>query len=123
MPRASAECGPSAHAGWSQGPRHGGPGAAGAATVEASSLRLGDQASTVERARGNAPEEPVEGNSTLVEFTLAPEADGTRVRVVETGFASLATTDEQRAKNHESNTEGWGKELGELREYAEKVSV
>ena len=36
-------------------------------------------------------EEPVEGNSTLVEFTLQPEGDGTRLRVVESGFASLAT--------------------------------
>ena len=27
---------------------------------------------------------------TLVEFTLTPEGDGTRVRVVESGFASLA---------------------------------
>ena len=39
-----------------------------------------------------AGEEPVEGNSTLVEFTLAPEGDGTRLRVVESGFASLATS-------------------------------
>ena len=28
---------------------------------------------------------------TLVEFTLSPEGDGTRVRVVESGFATLAT--------------------------------
>ena len=68
-------------------------------------------------------EEPVEGNSTLVEFTLAAEVDGTRLRVVESGFASLATSDEQRAKNHQGNTEGWRFETGELREYAEKVSV
>ena len=68
-------------------------------------------------------EKPVEGNSTLVEFTLQPEGDGTRLRVVESGFASLATSDEQRAKNHEGNTEGWQHETDELREYAEKVSV
>jgi uncharacterized protein YndB with AHSA1/START domain len=68
-------------------------------------------------------EEPVEGNSTLVEFTLQPEADGTRLRVVESGFASLDTTDEQRAANHKGNTQGWEFETGELREYAEKVSV
>src|ERR687890_1582367 len=46
-------------------------------------------------------EEPVEGNSTLVEFTLQREGDGTRLRVVESGFASLVTSDEQRAQNHE----------------------
>jgi uncharacterized protein YndB with AHSA1/START domain len=68
-------------------------------------------------------EEPVEGNSTLVEFTLAPEGDGTRLRVVESGFASLATSDERRAANVEGNTEGWRIELDELREYAEKVAV
>ena len=68
-------------------------------------------------------EEPVEGNSTLVEFTLAPEGDATRLRVVESGFASLATSDEQRARNHEGNTEGWEHEIDELRAYAEKVSV
>ena len=68
-------------------------------------------------------EEPVEGNSTLVEFTLAPEGDGTRLRVVESGFASLATTDAQRASNHAGNTEGWQAELGDLREYAAKAAV
>ena len=68
-------------------------------------------------------EEPVEGNSTLVEFTLTPDGDGTRLRVVESGFASLATSDEQRAKNHASNTDGWRSELGELREYAAKVAA
>jgi uncharacterized protein YndB with AHSA1/START domain len=70
-----------------------------------------------------AGEEPVEGNSTLVEFTLQPEGDGTRLRVVESGFASLATSDEQRARNVDSNTRGWEFETGELREYAEKVAV
>jgi uncharacterized protein YndB with AHSA1/START domain len=68
-------------------------------------------------------EEPVEGNSTLVEFTLQPDGDGTRLRVVESGFASLDTTEPQRAENHKGNTEGWEHETGELREYAEKVSV
>jgi uncharacterized protein YndB with AHSA1/START domain len=68
-------------------------------------------------------EDPVEGNSTLVEFTLHPEGGATRLRVVESGFASLATSDEQRAKDHEGNTAGWEREIGELREYAENVAV
>lgn len=68
-------------------------------------------------------DEPVEGNSTLVEFSLEPEGDGTRLRVVESGFASLAASEAQRAKNVESNTEGWEFETGELRAYAEKVGV
>ena len=66
---------------------------------------------------------PIERVWTLVEFTLAPEGGGTRLRVVESGFASLATSDEQRAKNHEGNTRGWQHETDELREYAEKVAV
>ena len=68
-------------------------------------------------------EEPAEGNSTLVEFTLAPHGDGTRLRVVETGFAALATSEEQRARNVESNTEGWAFELAELADYAAKAAV
>jgi uncharacterized protein YndB with AHSA1/START domain len=70
-----------------------------------------------------AGEEPVEGNSTLVEFTLQPEGDGTRLRVVESGFATLDTSEAQRAKNFDGNSEGWAHELGELREYAEKVAA
>ena len=68
-------------------------------------------------------EEPVEGNSTLVEFTLEPDGGGTRLRVVERGFASLATSEEQRAKNHGSNTEGWRVELEELRVHAERIAA
>jgi uncharacterized protein YndB with AHSA1/START domain len=68
-------------------------------------------------------EEPDDGNSTLVEFTLQPEGGATRLRVVESGFASLATSDEQRAKNLNGNTDGWAQEIGELREYAEKVAA
>jgi uncharacterized protein YndB with AHSA1/START domain len=68
-------------------------------------------------------EEPVDGNSTLVEFTLSPDGDATRLRVVESGFAALACSDEQRAKNVEGNTEGWAAELGELADYAGKVAA
>src|SRR3712207_674711 len=68
-------------------------------------------------------EEPVEGNSTLVEFTLHAEGDATRLRVVETGFASLATTDEQRVRNVDANTGGWEFETGGRRDYADKWAV
>lgn len=67
--------------------------------------------------------EPVEGNSTLVEFTLHPDGDGTRLVSVESGFASLATSDEQRARNFEGNTRGWAAETDELRAYAEKIAA
>jgi len=73
--------------------------------------------------RDPAGEEPVDGNSTLVEFTLAPDGDATRLRVVESGFAALACSDEQRTENREGNTEGWTMELAELAEYAERVAA
>jgi uncharacterized protein YndB with AHSA1/START domain len=67
------------------------------------------------------PEEPVEGNSTLVEFTLVPEGDRTRLRVVESGFASLDCAPEKQAARHEDNTEGWRIKLAELTDYARRV--
>jgi uncharacterized protein YndB with AHSA1/START domain len=67
--------------------------------------------------------DPGEGNSTRVEFTLNPEGDATRLRVVESGFAILDCSDEQRRENLEGNTEGWRMELAELREYATKVAA
>ncbi|MFS8096632.1 SRPBCC domain-containing protein [Lentzea alba] len=48
-----------------------------------------------------------DGITTLVEFTLTPEGSGTRLRVVESGFASLAGSEELRAKAHEDNAGGW----------------
>jgi len=68
-------------------------------------------------------EEPLEGNSTLVEFTLTREGDGTRLRVVESGFASLHASDEQRARNADANRRGWVAEIDELREYAQKIAA
>ena len=67
--------------------------------------------------------EPVEGNSTLVEFSLEPAGAGTRLQVVESGFSSLYTSDERRAANHAGNTDGWRHELGELADYAAKVAA
>jgi len=52
---------------------------------------------------------------TYVEFTLEPIATGTRLRVVESGFAQLP--DEAHRKGLESHTEGWGRELAELVAY------
>jgi uncharacterized protein YndB with AHSA1/START domain len=61
--------------------------------------------------------EPREGNSTLVEFSLSEEGDGTRLRVVESGFQALEGSDEENAKYAEENTGGWKHELAELRDY------
>jgi uncharacterized protein YndB with AHSA1/START domain len=60
---------------------------------------------------------------TLVEFTLSPEADGTRVRVVESGFASLAAADTVREELRQGNVGGWKHELGDLERYATTVAV
>ncbi len=71
-----------------------------------------------------APEAELEPhNSTRVEFTLEPDGDGTRLRVVESGFASLGLDDEARAKRHAGNIEGWAAELGELEAYASKTAA
>jgi uncharacterized protein YndB with AHSA1/START domain len=59
-----------------------------------------------------------DGNSTLVEFTLEPEGRRTRLRVVESGFAELEGTDEEKATHAGENRRGWEIELGELAEYA-----
>ena len=52
---------------------------------------------------------------TYVEFTLEPSGAGTRLRVVESGFAQLPEDAYRKAYN--GNTEGWMKELGELVDY------
>ncbi len=65
-------------------------------------------------------EEPRQDNSTLVEFSLLAEGEGTRLRVVESGFPTLAGSDEEKAKYAEENTQGWKLELGDLQEYVAK---
>jgi uncharacterized protein YndB with AHSA1/START domain len=67
--------------------------------------------------------DPTDGNSTRVEFTLSEHGQATRLRVVESGFESLATSDEQRRNNLDGNTEGWRIELGELQDYATRVTA
>lgn len=58
-------------------------------------------------------------NSTLVEFTLTPEGDNTRLRVVESGFAALAASEELRRRALEDNSGGWPQVLDALRARAE----
>ena len=67
--------------------------------------------------RWNHPEGvgPDEHNSALVEFSLIEEAGGTRLRVVESGFAQLP--EDAYRKAYGGNTEGWARELGELVAY------
>jgi uncharacterized protein YndB with AHSA1/START domain len=67
--------------------------------------------------RWNHPrgEEPIPGNSMLVEFTLTPEGDErTRLRVTETGHELRAWPDEEKQRYAAEHQEGWGDFLGRL---------
>ncbi len=68
-----------------------------------------------------AEAEAREYNSTLVEFTLTADGEGTRLRVVETGFSKLDWPEDERRDDAESHREGWDRELGELREYVHEL--
>jgi uncharacterized protein YndB with AHSA1/START domain len=52
---------------------------------------------------------------TYVEFTLEAVGAGTRLRVVETGFAQLP--DDSRRQTYDSHADGWATELGDLAGY------
>ncbi|MEV8398110.1 SRPBCC domain-containing protein [Streptomyces niveus] len=62
-------------------------------------------------------------NSTLVEFTLIPEGDKTRLRVVESGFEALAGSEELRSRAVKDNTGGWPQVLDALKKRVEQPSV
>jgi uncharacterized protein YndB with AHSA1/START domain len=57
---------------------------------------------------------------TYVEFTLEPVGAGTRLTVVEAGFAQLP--DEIYRKEYDAHTEGWASELGELVDYLDAAA-
>jgi uncharacterized protein YndB with AHSA1/START domain len=52
---------------------------------------------------------------TYVEFTLEPVGAGTRLTVVESGFAQVP--EDVYRKAYDANTGGWASELGELVDY------
>jgi hypothetical protein len=52
---------------------------------------------------------------TYVEFTLEPAGSGTRLTVVETGFAQLPV--DMVRPTYDDHTSGWASELGELVSY------
>jgi uncharacterized protein YndB with AHSA1/START domain len=67
--------------------------------------------------RWNHPrgEEPVVGNSQLVEFTLTQEAaERTRLRVTETGHESRPWPDAEKQRYANEHQEGWGDFLDRL---------
>ena len=57
---------------------------------------------------------------TYVEFTLEPADAGTRLTVVESGFAQLPEDAHNTA--YGGNTEGWASELGELVDYLDAAA-
>ncbi|AYY13906.1 serine/threonine-protein kinase BRI1-like 1 [Actinobacteria bacterium YIM 96077] len=59
-------------------------------------------------------------NSTLVEFWLSEHDGGTLLRVVESGFASLAVPDEARERSVNGNIEGWVEQLTAIQKRAEQ---
>jgi uncharacterized protein YndB with AHSA1/START domain len=70
---------------------------------------------------GDPAAELTSANSTLVDFTLTPEGEGTRVAVVESGFQALETGAAERAELVASHTGGWTSELADLAAHAAGV--
>jgi uncharacterized protein YndB with AHSA1/START domain len=69
--------------------------------------------------RWNHPEgtAPDRQNSALVEFSLVEEADGTRLTVLESGIGAVTHDEQSETRYLEDHGHGWGKHLGELRDY------
>jgi uncharacterized protein YndB with AHSA1/START domain len=69
--------------------------------------------------------EPAEGHSTLVEFALEPAEDGgaTLLRVVESGFAELRMSADERAEKVDGNARGWSQKMTDIAAYAGGRSV
>ncbi|MCW5936492.1 MAG: SRPBCC family protein [Fimbriimonadaceae bacterium] len=61
--------------------------------------------------------DPLQHPNTLVEFFIDEVDEGTRVRVVESGFASLPEA--YAAQNLKDNTGGWSEMLEHLRKYVD----
>jgi uncharacterized protein YndB with AHSA1/START domain len=57
---------------------------------------------------------------TYVEFTLEPTGAGTRLTVVESGFAQLP--EDAYGPAYDGNTQGWASELGELADYLDAAA-
>ena len=66
--------------------------------------------------------EAVPGSSTLVEFTLEPAGDRTKLRVVESDFDTLPLTRAEQEQEIAEHTKGWREELDEMRVYAEQLA-
>jgi uncharacterized protein YndB with AHSA1/START domain len=65
----------------------------------------------------------MEGNSLLVEFTLIPERDGTRLRVTESGLDSMSWPTEEQDEYADQHNQGWSTYFGRLREHLGRQSA
>ena len=63
------------------------------------------------------------GQGQYVEFTLTAEGTGTRLHLVESGFASLTIPADRPGATHESHSGGWPDALSGLRKYAEQKAA
>ena len=74
------------------------------------------------QAAGPRLEDPVEARpNTLVEFTLEEMPEGTKLTLIESGFATLP--DVTAASVLADNTEGWTSELDDLAAFVEATAV
>lgn len=64
-----------------------------------------------------------EGHFTLVEFLLRPEGEGTMLRVLESGFAGLPSSEEYNAELAARHEGGWGTFLDKIATYVSAVDV
>jgi uncharacterized protein YndB with AHSA1/START domain len=62
---------------------------------------------------------PSAADSTLVEFTLEAEGEGTRLRVVESGFALVIAEPGVIEARFKANSAGWAQALAGLAKYGE----
>jgi uncharacterized protein YndB with AHSA1/START domain len=67
--------------------------------------------------------EPTPANSTLVEYRLAAVADGTVLRMTESGLAGVLASEAERSERHQANSAGWDRILAGLRGYAEPLAA
>lgn len=63
-------------------------------------------------------EQPQADNALHVEFTLAAHGDGTRLRVVETGFDRLDRPEPDQTAYAENHVKGWATHLSRLLDHA-----
>lgn len=59
-----------------------------------------------------------EGNSLRVEFTLTPDGENTRLRLVESGFQQIDWPEQRRTDTVNDHEKGWDGHLARLRECA-----